>query len=686
MKLRILLLLIFISANIQAQKFDSLRQESRALTQLILKKHFNNPKVDDAFSEQLFEQFIRKIDKKGLIFTQLEIKDLEHFKAQLDNELTGDSWAFIPAFAQVYNRAIERVIRIVEEVSKEPLSFSEEEFIQFSKMKKPSFVTDEAALKNRWRKWLKFRVLDAAYSKASTAENLSSLEPKMRQSVAQKYIRIFKKELDVSKKAAYRLIYDTFLETLSLTFDPHTVYLANDDLDNFLNQVSSDDQSFGLIISQDEKGDFIIAYLIPGGSAWRTNELNKKDIILKVKTDDGETHESSSMDFDEIEELIEAGKSQKIELTVQKPNGTVKTVSLEKSTIEDEEDVVKGYVLEGKKRIGYISLPDFYSGWDEYSGSAKGCANDVAKQIVKLKQEGIEGLILDVRNNGGGSMQEGLDLSGIFIDQGLLGMAKYQDKKVIPMKDQNRGTIFDGPMILMVNGSSASASELLAGILQDYNRALIVGSKTFGKGSIQVLMPVDTGVRYGRKKYSFEMGSVLLTRGRFYRPNGVSSQIKGIMPDIQIPDFMDKIIEREDKYSNAFAADSVDKKFNFNVLSPMPVQNLRQKSIARINNSKYFTQIKSLEKQWENMPDKVMLNWTDYKAFYNLEKSIMAQFNRETNDTKSNIFTVKNTKSDQEFMKTDVFTKEINTMVLNNLNADFELEESYQIMLDLMAR
>jgi carboxyl-terminal processing protease len=686
MKQRILLLLLFISVNIQAQKFDSLRQESRALTQLILKKHFNNPKVDDIFSEQLFEQFIRKIDKKGLIFTQLEIKDLECFKTQLDNELTGESWAFVPAFSQAYMRAIERVIRIVEEVSKEPLNFSEDEFIQFSKMKKPSFVTDEAALKNRWRKWFKLKVLDAAYSKASTTENLSSLEPKMRQNVAQKYLKIFKKEADLSKKTAYRHIYDTFLETLSLTFDPHTVYLANDDLDNFLNQVSSDDQSFGLIISQDDKGDFIIAYLIPGGSAWRTNELNKKDIILKLKTDDGETHESNSMDFEEMEELIEAGKSKKIELTIQKPNGTIKVVSLEKSTIEDTEDVVKGYVLEGKKRIGYISLPDFYSGWDEYSGSAKGCANDLAKQIVKLKQEGIEGLILDVRNNGGGSMQEGLDLSGIFIDQGLLGMAKYQDKKVISMKDQNRGTIYDGPMILMANGSSASASELLAGILQDYNRALIVGNKTFGKGTIQVLMPVDTGVRYGRKKYSFEMGSVLLTIGRFYRPNGVSSQIKGITPDVQIPDFLDKIIDREDKYPNAFLADSVSKKLNISILSQISVESLRQKSLVRIEKSRYFTDIKSLEKQWENLPDKVMLNWTDYRAFYNIEKNIMAQFNKQTDDIKSSIFTVKNTKSDQEFMKTDAFTKEMNAMVLKNLNADFELEESYQIMMDMISK
>jgi carboxyl-terminal processing protease len=197
---------------------------------------------------------------------------------------------------------------------------------------------------------------------------------------------------------------------------------------------------------------------------------------------------------------------------------------------------------------------------------------------------------------------------------------------------------------------------------------------------------VDTGVRYGKKKYSFEMGSVLLTRGRFYRPNGVSSQIKGIMPDIQIPDFLDKIINREDKYPNAFSADSVDKKLNFNVLPPMSIQNLQQKSLVRINKSKYFTDIKSLEKQWENLPDKVTLTWADYKSFYNIEKSIMAQFTKETDNIRSSIFTVKNTKSDQEFMKTDAFTKDMNTMVLKNLNADFELEESYQIMLDMMAR
>ena len=684
MKQRILLLLLLISITTKAQKFDSLRQESRALTQLIFKKHYTNPKVDDAFSQQLFEQFIRKIDQKGLVFTQLEIKDLERFQNQLDNELTGDSWEFMSVFAPTYKRAIARAERIVEEIIREPLNFTGDEYIQFSKIKKPSFVADEQALKNRWKKWLKFNVLEDAYLKAENNVNPSSLEPKIRQMIGQKYLRNFKKLSNPNNKDFNKTLSETFLETLALTFDPHTVYLPNDELDNFMNQVSSEDQSFGLIISEDDKGNYVVAHLIPGGSAWRTNELNTKDIIVKVKTDNGEIHESSTTDFEEIEEIIEAGKSQKIELTVQKSNGTTKTVSLEKSTIEDEEDVVKGYVLEGKKRIGYISLPDFYSGWDSYSGTSKGCANDVAKQIVKLKREGIEGLILDVRNNGGGSMHEGLDLSGIFIDQGLLGMAKYQDKKVVSMKDQNRGTIYDGPMILMVNGASASASELLAGILQDYNRALIVGNRTFGKGTIQRMVSVDTLVMVGRKKYSFDMGSVLLTMGRFFRPNGFSSQIKGITPDVLIPDFLNSVIDREEDYSNAFPTDSIAKKLLVNQLPQISTNELQQKSSLRINKSKYFTDIKSFEKQWENLPDKVTLNWADFKNFYTIEKSILSQFSKNNDTIKSSIFKVKNTKSDQEFMKTDTFTKEINLLVLKNLNADFELEESYQIMLDLI--
>ena len=684
MKQRILLLLLLISITTKAQKFDSLRQESRALTQLIFKKHYTNPKVDDAFSQQLFEQFIRKIDQKGLVFTQLEIKDLERFQNQLDNELTGDSWEFMSVFAPTYKRAIARAERIVGEIIKEPLTFTGDEYIQFSKIKKPSFVADEQALKNRWKKWLKFNVLEDAYLKAENNVNPSSLEPKIRQMIGQKYLRNFKKLSNPNNKDFNKTLSETFLETLALTFDPHTVYLPNDELDNFMNQVSSEDQSFGLIISEDDKGNYVVAHLIPGGSAWRTNELNTKDIIVKVKTDNGEIHESSTTDFEEIEEIIEAGKSQKIELTVQKSNGTTKTVSLEKSTIEDEEDVVKGYVLEGKKRIGYISLPDFYSGWDSYSGTSKGCANDVAKQIVKLKREGIEGLILDVRNNGGGSMHEGLDLSGIFIDQGLLGMAKYQDKKVVSMKDQNRGTIYDGPMILMVNGASASASELLAGILQDYNRALIVGNRTFGKGTIQRMVSVDTLVMVGRKKYSFDMGSVLLTMGRFFRPNGFSSQIKGITPDVLIPDFLNSVIDREEDYSNAFPMDSIAKKLLVNQLPQISTNELQQKSSLRINKSKYFTDIKSFEKQWENLPDKVTLNWADFKNFYTIEKSILSQFSKNNDTIKSSIFKVKNTKSDQEFMKTDTFTKEINLLVLKNLNADFELEESYQIMLDLI--
>ena len=182
------------------------------------------------------------------------------------------------------------------------------------------------------------------------------------------------------------------------------------------------------------------------------------------------------------------------------------------------------------------------------------------------------------------------------------------------------------------------------------------------------------------------MGNVLLTRGRFYRPNGVSSQIKGITPDVIIPDFLDKLVHREVDYPNAFTADSVDKKLNVNILPQIPVQNLRQKSALRIEKSKYFNDLKYLEKQWGNLPDKVTLTWADFKSFYAIEKNIMTQFDKQNDIVKSTIFTVKNTKLDREFMKTDAFTKEINALVLKNLNADFELEESYLIMVDMMVR
>ena len=182
------------------------------------------------------------------------------------------------------------------------------------------------------------------------------------------------------------------------------------------------------------------------------------------------------------------------------------------------------------------------------------------------------------------------------------------------------------------------------------------------------------------------MGNVLLTRGRFYRPNGISSQIKGITPDVIIPDFLDKLVHREVDYPNAFTADSVDKKLNVNILPQIPVQHLRQKSALRIEKSKYFTDLKSLEKQWGNLPDKVTLTWADFKSFYAIEKNIMTQFDKQNDTIKSTIFTVKNTKLDHEFMKTDTFTKEINALVLKNLNADFELEESYLIMMDMMER
>ena len=261
-------------------------------------------------------------------------------------------------------------------------------------------------------------------------------------------------------------------------------------------------------------------------------------------------------------------------LKFRKKDGTTRIVLLRKEKIENEENIVKGFVLKGEKKIGYILLPAFYTEWENESGSS--CANDVAKEIVKLKKENIDGLILDVRYNGGGSLGEAMEMIGIFVDEGPLMGQKQKAEKVIYLKDPNRGTIYNGPMALMVNGQSASASEILAASLQDYNRALIVGSNTYGKATMQQMMLLDTmtnrPTQIGNAK-----DIVKITTGKLYRLSGETAQMNGVSPDIVLPDAFDGLDYREKFSSFALPADKVAKNAYYKPLAALPVNELPEK-------------------------------------------------------------------------------------------------------------
>ena len=351
-----------------------------------------------------------------------------------------------------------------------------------------------------------------------------------------------------------------------------------------------------------------------------------------------------------------------------------------KEKLEVEENIINSFVLAGDKKVGYLALPGFYTDWND--NNPLGCANDMAKEILKLKKERVEGLILDLRFNGGGSTAETLNLAGIFIDQGPLGLMANREEKPLILKDMNRGTIYDGPLLVLVNGLSASASELIAAALQDYNRAIIVGSPTFGKASAQEIVALDSGPgHYGNRKNSQHY--VKITTGKLYRITGATHQGQGVVPDIRLPDILDYFPYRESTYTTALAADAIQKKVYYTPLPPLKLKEVSLRSQARVTTNPEFVNITTTSEELKQIAENGETVKLDIHSF--LEDSKKASPDTLESKKKISSFTIANTILSQEVMQMDQQKKLMNDKLIENLSHDIYLEEAFYILQDLIS-
>lgn len=472
-----------------------------------------------------------------------------------------------------------------------------------------------------------------------------------------------------------------FLDALATCFDPHTNYFPETAKENFESSLSKDGYYFGFTLGENEKGETAITQLHPGGPAWKTGELNQGDVLLQMKWEGKEAIDLVGADVREVSALLNASNNAMLDLTIKKTNGQVKNVQLKKEKIKGvEEDVVKSFLLNGSKKIGYISLPAFYTEWENEGGSS--CANDVAKEIVKLRRENINGLILDLRFNGGGSLMEAIQLAGIFIDEGPLCIVKTRDQKNVTLKDPNRGTIYDGPLLVLVNGQSASASELLAAVLQDYNRAIIAGSPTFGKATSQDIFPLQMGTTVTVK----ERGYAKITIGKIYRVTGNATQQKGVIPDVSLPDIYESFAYRENDYLTALLNDTVQKNQYYKPLKPLPVSTLAVKSSERIAKDNNFRQIDLIRKMFrEQSADRssISLKWDDFEKRIIKENAGRGKItNEEINVTG---YKADNHNFDKDRLNTDENFSMFNSRWIKKLDSDVYIEEAYKVLLDYIS-
>ena len=560
--------LFFAFRNSSIGRSTSSNPRQQLLTELgkVLEELHYTPKViDDQFSKMMFSRYLDQMDGDKTLFLKKDIDSLKVFETTLDNEIHGSPIAFVPAVSSLYDRRMAEAAIIYKELLKNPFSFSANETFEIDG-EKLAWAKNEEERKDRWRKKMSFLILERFFDLQEQREKNkdqkdfvvladSALERKAREQVLKLMNDNFAR---IKSTFSEEVRFSTYLNTITNMMDPHSDYFAPVEKRAFDERMSSEFFGIGAQLTKDDYG-IKIASIITGGAAYKSGQIVVNDIIIKVAQGSGEPVDVSAYATEDAVKLIRGNKGTEVRLTLKKEDGTIKVVSLIREKVEQDQGLARSAVIQqGSKKIGYILLPDFYSNFDDAKGHH--CAEDVAEELKKLKAEKVDGIVIDVRYNGGGSLYEVVKMVGLFIKSGPIVQVKDRSGNVDQMtwRDNDESILYDGPLAVLVNEFSASASEIFAGAIQDYNRGIIIGSSsTFGKGTVQRQIPF--GSRNDFSTSRTDMGAMTLTFQKFYRVNGGSTQLKGIVPDIIIPDKYEYAKVREKDMPEALAWDEIQK-------------------------------------------------------------------------------------------------------------------------------
>jgi len=665
---------IVIAAPVHAQRGSDCAT-AKVLREFLEQKHVAPQQPSEGFSRAVTKTFILGLDVNGLYFTQEDLEGpLAGFK-DLEAAIEANECNYLIQLKDFLQSRLSHLDTLLASIQLQDLPASTEYKPRINAL--TDLTATVPSLEARWGAFLKRQLYTRKYLQSSDevlkADNEAALFDEV---VVAERCKLSKKITLLDEEEAF--VPKAFYSALARSFDPHTNYYRYGFMEMLTAFFEEKEPSFGFQLVENFVGQISIGKLLPGGPAWRSNQLHVGDIITLISRPDGSEVDLSCSRLEEVQRIMSfSGKS--IDLTVIGRSNEKKVVTLVKDKVAPNTNAVRGYVLGGEKKVGYISLPDFYTNEGE-EDQERGCARDVAREIIKLNNDGIEGLIIDVRNNGGGSLQEALDLIGIFIDEGPLALMSKEDKiKVIG--DRSRGAAYFGSLIILVNGQSASASELLAASLQDYSRALIVGDTTFGKAvgqEIEVLKSSSDG-----DKDDLESGIVKVTTSRIYRLKGKSYQQQGVVPDIYLPELLINDSDREATYPFSINPEDVDRDTYFKPYPAFPLAQLRASHERRLLNLD-IPRVKALTDSigWsrENMK---YLNTSDFLKLRALNERKQSWFNEQVAEA-NKPFSATNHSFDRMIINISTQKKQIEMMTLRDLENNLYIRQAYQIMTDLI--
>jgi len=656
------------------------------LKNILTRGHFVVKDMNDDFSEQVYTSFIEGLDPSKRYFTQKDLKEFSKFKYEIDNQLLEDDVSFYNTVYANFTEKIKNAKSYYAELLSQPFRFNKNETIDIDYDKVP-FAKNENQLIDYWRKQLKLNVLSRVQNKIEKQDDkikkdsktkkksFDSLEKEARAEVLKNmdelYLRI--EELE------HEDWFSTFLNSVVGAFDPHTTYMAPRTKERFDQDMSGKLEGIGARLSK--KGIYTeIFELVSGGPAWKQGELEAGDIILEVAQGDKEPLDIVGMRLDDAIKFIKGKKGTEVRLTVKKKlDGTTRIISIIRDVVELEETFVKSTIVEKEgKKYGLINLPRFYIDFSDIN--SRDSAKDMEKEIARLKSENVSGLLIDLRNNGGGSLKTAIEIAGLFITEGPVVQVKYRGQDPIVKNDENPKMQWDGAVVVLVNELSASASEIFAAAMQDYGRAVIIGgNQTYGKGTVQSVIPINNFY----PKYEKDLGAIKMTIQKFYRVNGGSTQIEGVYSDIAMPNKYSYMKFGERDLTGALIWDKVPQAKYTKTNSYENFSDVINKSKNRIALDEQFKLINEYAK-WlkENQEDtSYSLNFRDFsKENALLEVASKKYTNAFKNETKLNF---ESPKYEFPLMEKDSVLAYKRTAWHKNLAKDIYVAEALNVLKDL---
>lgn len=550
----------------------------RNVGMLLEQGHYSPKKIDDAFSKQVLNSFLKDLDDDKTIFLQSDIDSFARFSDKIDDEIHGASLASFYSISDSYSRRLQQASQFYTDILSKPFDFTKNENVVLDG-DKLQYSKDDAARKELWRKRLKYLVLTRYSDMLEDREKNKDKKIVATDSVSKKEKFVYKADSTLEREARDQVrkqidryfttlknhnttdeLFSSFVNAITNEMDPHSSYFAPVDSRGFNEMMSGRFYGIGAQLKEEES-KIKVASLITGGPAWKSGELGVNDEIIKIAQAKGEPVDVTGYAVTDAVKLIRGAEAgTEVKLTIRKPDGTVKVITLKRDEIKLDDTFAKSAIINGEHKIGYIYLPEFYMDFENPNGAK--CSEDVKKEIEKLKAEKVEGIVMDLRGNGGGSLPEVVKMAGLFIEDGPICQVKGREQtQPVQLKDRDKEVVYSGPLTVMVDEYSASASEIFAAAIQDYKRGIIVGStSTYGKGTVQRTIPLnpESEFQLGTKKQE-DLGTVKLTLQKFYRVNGGATQLKGVVPDVVLPDRNELFKFREKDNPTALSWDEIEK-------------------------------------------------------------------------------------------------------------------------------